>query len=394
MLAGVNVVELAQWVMVPTSGAVLADWGADVVKVEHPVTGDAYRGLMRSGPAMHLANRGKRSIALDVGGDDGRDVLLELVARADVFLTNFLPGALARLRVTPDDLRRVNPRLIYARGHGYGTRGPDADKPAFDGGAYWARGGVAATLTPAGADFPVEMRGAFGDRPTAFHLAFGVAAALFARERTGHAATVDVSLLASAMVTMGTDILATLNGTFRPAQPTVEGRHELHNPLVATYRTADDRFLGLMMVQPDRYWARLCHAVDRPELAVEERFADIESRARHSAECVRTLDAIFATRTLAEWRRVLDDADFPWEPFQTLEELLADPQVTANGYIGVVESDDGTTMRLPTGSVQFDEQPPALRPAPEHGQHTEDVLLGLGYSWERIASLKDAGVIG
>jgi len=218
--SGVRVVELAQWVFVPVAGALLADWGADVLRIEK-IEGDPYRALATQGigtdsggvnVSVALANRGKRSVAIDLQTDDGMALLHELLSGADVFLTNLRPGALARLGLDADALRSRYPRLVYARGHGYGVRGPDADQAGYDASAFFARGGLAHVLTPPERDYPISQRGAMGDRNGAMSLAFGISAALLKRERTGEGSVVDVSLLATAMWTLSSDLLAALNG--------------------------------------------------------------------------------------------------------------------------------------------------------------------------------------
>lgn len=402
LFAGVRVVELAQFVFVPVTGALLADWGADVIKIEHPATGDGYRGLVSQGigagtgslnVSWELANRGKRSVALDAKTPEGRALLLRLVADADVFLTNMLPGSLERLGLGVDDLRTVNPGLIYARGHGYGVRGPDADKPAYDATAFWARGGLGRTLTPVGLDDPIGQRGALGDRNGAVQLAFGVAAALFKKARTGQGSVVDVSLLATAMWMLGSDVLSALQGTFQPAVlPAPGARAVPPNPLTANFRTADDRHLTLCFLQPDKYWPDLCRAIDRPDLLADGRFADIRVRAEHATECLAALDETFASRTLDEWRATFADETFPWEPFQAVTEMADDRQVVANGYLGRIDDGD-VAFAMPAGAVQFDERPAAMRRAPDHGQHTDEVLLGLGLSMDEILDLKVADVV-
>ncbi len=404
IFSGIRVVELAQWVFVPVAGALMADWGAEVIHVEPPGTGDGYRGLVSQGilhsagglnQSMELANRGKRSIGLDLKAPEGREILLQLVERSDIFLTNYLPATLERLDLGVEALRQVNPQLIYARGHGYGVRGPDASKAAYDATAFWARGGLGATLTPEGLDGPIGQRGAFGDRNGGVQLAFGMAGALFRRERTGQPSVVDVSLLATAMWTLSSDVLSALQGNFHAAPPPGGNtRSRSPNPLVNNFRTKDDRYLSLVFLQPDRYWADLCRAVDRPELALDPRFADMDARAEHKEECVAVLDEIFGSRTFEEWRTALQDEQFPWAPFQRVTEIIEDRQVVANGYIGEVPVDGGGSFRMPTGAVQFDERPATLRRGPELGQDTELVLLELGLDWEQIGRLKDAGVIG
>lgn len=400
MFGGVRVVELAQWVFVPVAGAMLADWGAEVIKIEHPRGGDGYRGLVLPGAessqvnyAMEMANRNKRSVALDLKTAEGRAVLLELVATADVFLTNFLPSVLDRLGLGVDTLRAVNPRIVYARGHGYGVRGDDADTPAYDSTSFWARGAIEETLAPQGLPEPIPQRGAVGDRYGGTHLAFGIASALFRRERTGEGTVVDVSLLSTAMWMIGSDVLSSLQGAFRQSAPLGRPRTSLPNPLAANYRCADGRWLMICCLQPDKYWVDVCTLLDRVDLLADERFVDMNSRAANSAALVGELEAAFGSRPLDEWRKPLTDARIPWGPYQRVDELLEDPAVVANGYVGTVERADGVSFPLPSGVVQFDEQPAALHASPDLGADTDDVLASLGYSWDDIVALKVSGAV-
>jgi crotonobetainyl-CoA:carnitine CoA-transferase CaiB-like acyl-CoA transferase len=400
LFAGVKVVELAHWVFVPVAGALLADWGADVIKVEHPVTGDGYRGLVAQGiggpgvnPSMEMANRGKRSIGLDLKSEGGREIMLRLIEKADVFLTNHLPSVLERMGLGVEQLREVNPKLIYARGHGFGVRGPEADRPAYDSTAFWARGGLGETLTPSDLAQPIAQRGAVGDRNGAVHLAFGVSGALFRRERTGEGSVIDVSLLATGMWMLGSDVIAALQGTFHPAGPSVPAERQYPpNPLAANYRCADGRHIALCALQPDRFWPDICRAVGRPELAKDERFSSSKARYLNRQACTEELEAAFVSRDLADWSKAFRDEKFPWGPFQRVTELAEDPQVVANNYIGELEV-DGEHIRLPTGAVQIDEQPPVLRPGPAHAQHTEFILQELDYDWDDIIRFKDEGVV-
>lgn len=400
---GVRVIELAQFVFVPSVGMAMADWGAEVIKIEHPVRGDGYRGLATSGigtlahganVSWEMVNRGKRSIGLDVGTPDGRQILLELIRTADVFMTGLIPAAIERLDLGVDVVRAANPSVIYARGHGLGVRGPDADKPAYDATAFWARGGLAEMLTPPGQYYPVGQRPAFGDRNAASQLAFGIAAALYRRATTGQPTVVDVSLLSTAMWTLTADLMSALQGQQGKGAPP-GGWHgrEAPNPLTNNFRTKDARWIALVLLQPDRYWKSFCEALGRQDLADDPRFGDVQSRARHKAECSDELERMFLTRTYAEWCSAFADAKFPWAPAARPAELLDDPQVLANGYIGEMHLGEGQSIRLPTGAIQFDGLPPELVRAPEHGQHTEEVLLDIGMTWDDIERYKQSGAI-
>ena len=282
ILDGVRVVEVATWTFVPACGAVLADWGAEVIKVEHPVTGDPQRGLMMSGMVgdgaqssvnfiMETPNRGKRSIGVDISSDAGREVLLKLVAEADVFITSFLPAARAKLRIDVDDLRAVNPRLIYARGHGQGVRGAEAGNGGYDTTSFWARSGLANFFAPKdGSGFPPFHSPAIGDLTSGQTLAGGIAGALFHRERTGEASAVDVSLLSVGLWSMAPGIVASRLFDIDDLPQSLHP--EMMNPLTNFYRTKDGRYLTLIMLEGDKYWAPVCQAIGRPDLIDDPRF--------------------------------------------------------------------------------------------------------------------------
>jgi crotonobetainyl-CoA:carnitine CoA-transferase CaiB-like acyl-CoA transferase len=399
VLEGIRVVELAQWWFVPAAAAVLRDWGAEVIKVEHPDTGDPMRGLTTGGfmPGgarnfmWEQPNRGKRSVGIDVNTDAGRDVLLELVKTADVFVTSFLPAARRRLRIDVDDLRAVNPKLIYARGHGQGTRGPDVELGGYDASSFWSRGGIGNAITPDAATAPVMQKAAFGDSIGAMTLAGGIAGAIAGRERTGEATVVDVSLLNTAAWVIAPDtIAARVFGISKI--PTGGDRRENPNPLVNTYKTKDERWMMMMMLESDRFWADFCRHIGKPELIDDARFADSAARAENKRACIDILDDVFASATLAEWMERLDTMEGVHAPMQSPAELHDDVQVVANGYIGYLDTEEGD-LPLVTNPVQFDETPAALERAPELGQNTEEVLLELGLDWDRIAELKDANAI-
>ena len=398
-MEGIRVVEVAQWWFVPAAAAVLADWGADVVKIEHPTSGDPQRGLMTGGllPGgggfnfmAEQPNRGKRSVGLDIGTPGGHELLGKLVAQADVFITSFLPEARRRLGIDVDDIRAINPRVVYVRGSGQGADGPDAEKGGYDAASFWSRGGLGHALTSPGADAPVFQRAAFGDSIGAMTLAGGVAAALFERERTGHVPVVDVSLFGTAMWVMAPDTIAS---AVMPGGIPSFARTEAPNPLVNTYRTSDGRWLTLLLLQPDRYWDDFCRRIERPELLDDERFSDGINRFMNRAELVAILDEVFGTRTLDEWRDVLATHEGPWAPLQTPEEVLRDPQVAPNGYVSPVPTDDGGEAPLVVNPVQFDGDHVQLTRAPDHGQQTDEVLLELGLTWDDLIAYKEQGAV-
>jgi len=400
-LAGIRVLEVASHVFVPMAGAVLAEWGAEVVKVEHPETGDPYRGLVDAGlhPTHHgadaffqAANRGKRSVGIDLKDPEGRRLLGRLLAGVDVFLTNVRADARSRLRIDVDDVRQDNPSVVYVRGTAFGARGPDARRGGYDTGAYWARSGMQHLLTPPDATWPPTARPAFGDVVGGLALAGAVGTALFRRATTGEPSVVDGSLLASGMWQVQHDVVrAGIDAGWNPVR--APDRSTATNPLMLPYRTADGRFVALMMLAPDRRWPDLCRALGQPELAVDPRFVDIDARRRNAEACVAALDAIFASRDLDDWRQALADFEGEWAVVQTPRELHDDPQVQANGYVADVELGGGATLPLVTAPVQFDGQPGRPTRAPEHGEHTESVLLDLGLSWDEISALKDRGVV-
>src|SRR4030095_3559490 len=362
-------------------------------------SGDPQRGLMTSGLVPNTGgvnfmveqpNRGKRSIGIDLNNPAGLQVLHRLVESADVFLTNFLPDARRRLKIDLEDIRKVNPKIIYVRGHGQGARGPDMGKGGYDAASFWCRGGICSALTPANAEVPVMQRAAFGDSTGGMALAGGITAALFRRERSGESSVVEVSLLGTAMWIMAPDIIATklISG----AMPQFT-RADSPNPIVNSYKNKDGRWLFLHMLQPDRFWPDLCRRLGHPELISDARFATGMDRFMNRVECVRLLDEIFAQRTLDEWRTALAEAEGVGAPMQTPLELYDDPQATANGYLRPVQREDGSSFTLVSNPLQFDETPPTLRPAPDLGQHTEEILLELGMTWEEMAKYKESGAI-
>jgi crotonobetainyl-CoA:carnitine CoA-transferase CaiB-like acyl-CoA transferase len=383
----------------PATAAVLADWGAEVVKIENPAGGDPIRALLAMGvvpfepkinPALELDNRNKRSVTVDVQNEPGREVARRLITAADVFVTNIRAAALQRAGLSYRDLRLLNPRLIYAAISGYGTRGPDKDRAAFDYAAYWARSGAMASLgEPSGA--PPTQRPAMGDHLAGLGLAGAVSAALYHRERSGEGQEIRLSLFQTGLWMMASDIQVCLL-TGMGYVPT--GRL-VPNPLWNHYKASDDKWFHLVMIQADRYWTRFCEAIGRAELAADERYAGILPRARNAAELIRLLDEVFATRTRAEWADVFDRYELVWAPVHRIADVIEDPQAQALEAFQTVSHRSGEKIRLVKTPVEFSATPPAIRHgAPELGEHTEEVLLGLGYSWDDIARLREEGALG
>jgi crotonobetainyl-CoA:carnitine CoA-transferase CaiB-like acyl-CoA transferase len=397
-LEGIRVLEVAMYGFVPSTGAVLADWGADVIKVEHAVTGDPQRGLRQTGvfkvegdpnPNVEHANRGKRSIGLDMSKPEGLDVLYALTRTADVFLTSFLPDTRRKLRIDVDDIRAVNPRAIYARGSALGPRGQESVKGGYDMTAFWARGSTAASITPAGFEGLVSPPSpAYGDTISGTNLAGGIAAALLRRERTGETSIVDVSLLGSGMWAMGHAIALSLH-LHRPfAAPPMGAHGSPTNPLSGLYATSDGRYISLVMLQPTKFWADTCRHLDRPDLAEDPRFATAELIGQHTAEAVKLLREVFATRTLAEWSERFATLAGPWAPVQDTLQLAEDGQVRANEYLRPAGE-----LQLVSSPVQFDVTAPDLSAAPEFAAQTDEILQELGLDWDQILSLKSAGAV-
>ncbi len=387
VLDGVRVVEMGVWVAGPSAAGVMADWGADVIKVESP-KGDPFRAIFGAlgyegeipNPPFMLDNRGKRSVVLDLRDDAARDAMERIVATADVFISNMRTDALERLALDAATLTAKYPRLVYGSVTGYGLEGPDRDRAAYDVGGFFARSGISNLMVPPDQP-PLNQRGGFGDHVTGLSALSGIVAALFARERTGKGQVVEASLLRSGMYTIGWDLgmqltMGQVQATYpRSASPT---------PLINSYRTADDRWFFLLGLEGDRHWPGVVRAIARDELLHDERYATGVGRIRHRRELIPELDAEFAKRTMDEWAAIFDANDVWFQMVQTPAEVVEDPQAASS--IVSVGSDGARSVAPP---ARFSDYPlQTTGPVPGLGEHTAEVLAEVGLSAEEIAALQ------
>jgi crotonobetainyl-CoA:carnitine CoA-transferase CaiB-like acyl-CoA transferase len=399
LLEGFRVLDVSSHGAVPIAGSILSDWGADVIKIEDPEHGEIMRGGTvwgvpppdgGSSHMYHLFNHGKRCAAINLKHERGREALMRLVATSDVFLTSFLSGVRQRLGIDVEHVRARRPDIVYARNTGRGIRGPHAELGGFDATSFWSRAGLAvATSTPDQA-LPTAMPSpAFGDSQTGFALASGVVAALLHRERTGKGMVVDTSLLNTGMWSMQAAIVtATLLGADELRRP----RRGSGAPLVNSYRTKDGRHVHLCMDQ-QHYWPSFCDAVGRPEWKTDPRLATHEARERNGDHCVKLIEELFGQRSLAEWKQTLSGQRGPFDPVQKVGELASDPQVLANGYMTEIQDEVGRTLHLVAPPIQFDGARYETRRGPDHGAHTDALLVEAGYDMDEVIQLKIDGAI-
>jgi crotonobetainyl-CoA:carnitine CoA-transferase CaiB-like acyl-CoA transferase len=395
-LEGIKVVEMGLWVAGPSAACMLGDWGAQVIKLEPP-TGDPFRGLFASlmgspaslNPPFELDNRGKRSVALDLEKEEARAIALRLIGDADVFVTNMRPRVLEEFGLTYSELHEKFPRLVYAQVTGYGPDTEARDTAAYDIGAFWSQAGVAMSLTAPGGAIP-QQRGGMGDHMTGQMTAGAICAALYNREKTGQGQRVSVPLVRVGVYMVGWDVMLAL----RLGLPIVSyDRHHAVNPIIDCYKSGDGKWFWLLLLQADRHWGDLCRAIGREDLMADERFRNIEVRRINAPALVEALDTVFATKPMSEWAEAFANNDVWWAPVNSVNEVVKDPMVQAAGAFVDVPGPDGALpmVATPADFSGTPWQPQGL--PPELGQHTEEVLLELGYDWDGIIALKERAAI-
>ncbi len=394
-LEGIKVIDFTTWIFAPGGTAILADLGADVIKVEDPVTGDPQRAIIMFGggtevPEINfpweLENRNKRGMAVDLRVEKGKQIMYRLVEQADVFVSNIRSDVLKKLEVDYDTLSAINPKLIYAHGSGYGEKGPEYMRPGFDYAAFWARGGIMNMIGEPDAPPPQCLPG-YGDNTSAMALAGGIALALLVRERTGIAQKVDISLLGTALWCNG---LSVVGAGFAEEEPSRVSRKEVPNPLFNSYKCKDGKWLMLACLQSDRYWSSFCKVAGIEHLEHDKQYENMFVRAENPAPLIAMLDDIFMTRRRDEWGALFDEKEIIWAPIQTLAEALNDPQAAANEFVAEVVHPEHGPFKLINAPIKLKKTPASIRtPAPELGQHTEEILIEMGYTWDDIVAFKE-----
>lgn len=403
VMEGFRVLELAQFTFVPAAGAILADWGADVIKVEHPLRGDTQRGFLNMGgiqvdperhPLMEHPNRGKRSVGIDISTPGGQEVIYELAKSSDVFLTNYMPAQRQKHKFDVEHIRSANPNIIYARGSAHGDKGAERDIGGYDGTVFWTRSGIGYALTPE------ELGGAlgqgipaFGDSIGGMFIAGGISAALLHRERTGEAVELDVSLLSTAWWAAGASLTQGME-TGEVMRTPMPGTGKSVNPFMGNYETSDGGTINLCIISPTGLIRDTFEHLGIPEAADDPRFSEVLPLIQNADAAAELIAKAFAGKPFDYWRQHLKTMKGQWAPFQSLLDLVGDEQAVANDMIAEVElAGGGKPFRVVRGPVQFNHEPLVTTRAPQASEHTEIVLMELGMDWDRIEELKDAGAI-
>lgn len=404
-LEGIKIIDLANNVAGPLAARMLADHGAEVIHIEHPSKGDISRDSGRIYIDMIMGGRNietdvnhhwaftnfnKRGMTLNMANEKAREILCKMLKTADVFITNYRPRELTKFKLEYETVKQINPRIIFANVTGYGIKGPDRNLPGYDFNVFWARTGIMHVFTtPEQEPFTTPI--AFGDRTTAITFAYGIMTALFIRERTGVGQAIYTSLQQAGIFVNAHDVCASL-ATGKDRQN--RDRRDLANVLLNSYKTKDKRWMRFAMNQPDLYWARLCRATGLTELENDPRFNSFIPRLENHAVLFDILEKTFLSKTLAEWKPLLDEAGLPWAPVMTLPEVTADEQARANGFFVDYPHPTAGNVEMVGNPVMLGSTPVTVRmPAPEFGQHTEEILLEYGYSWEDIGQMRDEGVM-
>ncbi len=398
-LEGIRVIDFTTWIFAAGCSAMLADLGAEVIKVEDPATGDPQRAIMMFGGGTEipdinfpweLENRSKKGMAIDLRVEEGKKIMYKMVEKADVFVSNIRSDVLEGLGMSYESLSAVNPRLIYAHGSGYGASGPEYARPGFDYAAFWARGGIMNMVGEPDAPPPMCLPG-YGDNTSAMAMAGGIAFALFVRERTGIGQKVDVSLLGTAM---WCNSLSIVGAGFAQEEAKRISRKQVPNPLFNSYRCRDGKWLMLACLQSDRYWSDFCRVMKIEQFENDEKHADMFKRAVNPSPLIAILDELFLQKDRAEWGRLFDEKEIIWAPIQTFQETLNDPQAAANGFVSEVIHPEHGSFRLVNCPFKLEKTPASIKAiGPELGQHTEEILMDMGYSWEEILAFKEAKAI-
>lgn len=397
VLKGIRVVDSTRWAFGPYAATCLADMGAEVIKVEDPVSGDGSRyvhktrelSMAASNPMFDLLNRGKRGFAVSLDKEKGREVFSRLIKTADVFMTAQRPHSLKKLGIDYETLRAINPRLIYAVCGAFGEKGPQADKPAWDGSAFARSGLMHIMQDKQGCPLPPPQ--GMGDLVASVTMAYGIMTALFHRERTGQGQKVDVSLLGT-MVTVMEALCMQITLTTGIDFPQFDSSNPT-NPLNHTYRTKNGRWLLLNMHHTDPFWHTFCETVGITEFEHDKRFSKHEALCDHSRDMVAILQEVFAKKQLSEWVKILGKTDMVWAPVQTLQEAHNDPQVVENEFVASGDDLEGLPRTVGFPLKLSEVHLKSNYAAPQLGQHTEEILLELGFSWKEIEHLKDERVI-